>query len=287
MDKMTRRRLASFEEGAKKAEKLKVSAASLLKQADEIEINQKAAFESIVLKAIYAAGIEKLPLRRVIEVLASLAPKPKSELVAADDVVPACETFNADVGVKEIDLCVRISRNAAKFALLDRHLSWQGKNGYWRGKVSISVLEEFKANFREFQLEYLRYSPPDLDEVSSNAEAGTDDSSAGEPAGQAETGEKTVYAVSSPATEAVAVVIHGIDEPGITITAGTAENVVEASRLLAITMPLRGSPSGLPRRGSPTVAYALPSPGARTVALGADDNRGDRNTAPGSLVPSE
>jgi hypothetical protein len=179
MDKATRRQIKSFEKSAEKAARLKEKAATLLKEADDIEIAQKPLFGAIILKVAYATGLDALPLSTIVAGFAAL--RGRSTLEAG-------MTSQADFGLvvqqngdgsdddkpgeASIDLIVCIGRNTnpKRFAVLDQYLTWNGRNGEWSGKVTRAVLSIFEGLFEPRQL---KYSMHDL----KNAEGGSSNTS--------------------------------------------------------------------------------------------------------------
>jgi hypothetical protein len=163
MDKATRRQIKSFEKSAEKAARLKEKAATLLKEADDIEIAQKPLFGAIILKVAYATGLDALPLSTIVAGFAAL--RGRSTLEAG-------MTSQADFGLvvqqngdgsdddkpgeASIDLIVCIGRNTnpKRFAVLDQYLTWNGRNGEWSGKVTRAVLSIFEGLFEPRQLKY-------------------------------------------------------------------------------------------------------------------------------------
>jgi len=165
MDKAIRRQIKKFEKGANKAARLKEAAAQLLKRAGDIQAAQKPAFDAIILKSAYAAGLDRLPLGVVISGFAALHGTSTAEFIpnvsgvdAASVAEPVERERGADVqaGEANIDLIVKISRNTTpkRFALLDEYLVWNGKEGRWTGKVTLLVLRQFEELFEAHRLIY-------------------------------------------------------------------------------------------------------------------------------------
>jgi hypothetical protein len=185
MDKATRRQIKKFEKGAEKAAQLKEAAARLLKKADDIQATQRPVFDAIILKMAYAAGLDRLPLGVVVSGFATLQSTSTAEFtpVSGADPVTAAKTVererDADVQANEvnIDLIVKISRNTAakRFALLDKYLIWNGKEGRWMGRVSLLVLKLFEELFEPHRLIYSMPAPGSTEKTASNTTAVADE----------------------------------------------------------------------------------------------------------------
>jgi hypothetical protein len=136
----------------------------LLKKAGDIQTTQRPVFDAIILKMAYAAGLDRLPLAAVVSGFATLHSISTTEFtpVSGADPVTAAKAVeregDADVQANavNIDLIVKISRNTAakRFALLDKYLIWNGKEGRWMGKVSLPVLKLFEELFEPHRLIY-------------------------------------------------------------------------------------------------------------------------------------
>jgi hypothetical protein len=164
MDKATRRQINAFEKRAGEAARLKGKAANLLKKAGDIEVAQKAAFDALILKTVYAMGLDALPLGAIVAGFAALsdASKPKKEQTPGDDHVQS--------GEDTIDLIVDIGRNTSKerFAVLDQYLTWNGKDGEWSGRVTKAVLSIFEGLFEARRLKYSKHDLQNAEGGSSN-----------------------------------------------------------------------------------------------------------------------
>jgi hypothetical protein len=179
MDKATRRQIKKFEKDAEKAAQLKEAAARLLKKADDIQTTQKPVFDAIILKMAYAAGLDRLPLAAVVSSFATFHSTSTAEFppVSGADPVTAAKTVEpeGDVQANEvnIDLIVKISRNTAakRFALLDKYLIWNGKEGRWMGKVSLLVLKLFEELFEPHRLIYSMPASGCTENIGSNTTA--------------------------------------------------------------------------------------------------------------------
>jgi hypothetical protein len=165
MDKAIRRQIKKFEKGAAKAVQLNEAAARLLKRASDIEATQKTAFDEIIVNSARAFGLDQLQLSAVISAFAALQSASIREFnpdASVANPVSAAETVesegNAIVQMSDsnIDLIVKISRNTSpmRFALLDEHLVWNGKEGRWTGKVTLAVLKQFEELFETHRLIY-------------------------------------------------------------------------------------------------------------------------------------
>lgn len=150
MDKTVERAIRQLEKRAAKAERLKERAATLLKEADDIETTKKPLFEALILKSAYAAGLDRLPLSTIVAGFEALgdASEPKTRY----DSTPSMRRIDASGSLADdatIHLVVKIGRNTApsKFVVLDQYLAWNGKEGHWSGMVSPAVLTEFEAMF--------------------------------------------------------------------------------------------------------------------------------------------
>jgi hypothetical protein len=160
MDKATQRRIKQCEKRAAEAARLKEKVANLLKKAGDVEAAQKSAFEVLIVKAAYAAGLDALPLEAVVSGMMGLAGVAKAEPMPAakDPVAPAGKSGGDDVQQDEgaIELVVDIGRNTSekRFAVLDKYLTWNGRDGEWSGKVTPVVLTLFEALFEPRRLKY-------------------------------------------------------------------------------------------------------------------------------------
>jgi hypothetical protein len=150
--------IEAFEKRAERASRLKEKAAIFLKQASEIEAAQKPAFEAIILKAAYTAGLDRLPLKDLVTQFAKLQAS-RREANPENEAEPGVEAFGRDdeqiqAADATIDLTVKIGRNTTRkrFAVLDQYLSWNGKEGHWSGKVNPAVLKIFEELFEPKRL---------------------------------------------------------------------------------------------------------------------------------------
>ena len=164
MDKATRRKINAFEKQAGEAARLRGKAANLLKKAGDIEVARKADFDAIILKTVYAVGLDALPLGAIVDGFAALseASKLKKEQTPGGDRVQSDEAT--------IDLIVDIGRNTSKerFAVLDQYLTWDGKTGHWYGLVTKAVLPIFEGLFEPRRLTYSMHDLRDAEGGSSN-----------------------------------------------------------------------------------------------------------------------
>lgn len=150
--------IEAFEKRAERASRLKEKAAILLRQAREIEAAQKPAFEAIIVKAAYTAGLDRLPLKDLVTQFAKLQAATR-EANPESEAEPGVEAFGRHDGQIQaadatIDLTVKIGRNTTRkrFAVLDQYLSWNGKEGHWSGKVNTAVLKIFEELFEPKRL---------------------------------------------------------------------------------------------------------------------------------------
>jgi hypothetical protein len=160
MDKATRRKIKLWERKGAETERLKERAANLLKKASDAELVMKSAFEAIIVKTAYSAGLDALPLEAVVTRMAGLAGVAKAQraAVAKDPAVAVAKLGGDDVQQDEgaIELIVEIGRNTSekRFAVLDEYLTWNGRDGEWSGKVTPAVLTIFEALFEPRRLKY-------------------------------------------------------------------------------------------------------------------------------------
>jgi hypothetical protein len=160
VDKATRRKIKLWERKAAETARLKERAANLLKKAGDAELVKKSAFEALIVRTAYAAGLDALPLEAVVSGMAGLASLAKAEPMPAakDRVAPADKSGGDDVKQDEgaIELIVDIGRNTSekRFAVLDKYLTWNGRVGEWSGKVTPAVLTIFEALFEPRRLKY-------------------------------------------------------------------------------------------------------------------------------------
>jgi hypothetical protein len=193
MEKSIKRQIRQFEKTATKVGLLNDAAARLLNRAKEIEVTQKAAFDDIVVKSARAFGLDRLPLSVVISGFAALQSTSTAEfnpIASGADPVSAAEPVerDGDANVQAIDLIVRIGRNTTqqRFALLDKHLIWNGREGRWCGGVSLAILDQFKELFEPRRLIYSGSSSGSADDRATNTtilsgEILTDDNGSTEP----------------------------------------------------------------------------------------------------------
>jgi hypothetical protein len=84
VDKATRRQIKLWKRKAAEAPRLKERAANLLKKAGDAELVKKSAFEALVVRTAYAAGLDALPLGAVVSGMAGLASLAKAEPMPVD-----------------------------------------------------------------------------------------------------------------------------------------------------------------------------------------------------------
>jgi hypothetical protein len=159
--KTAKREMRVWEEQAAKAAELKERAAGLLRQVETIELQQKRRFESVVLEAVYAAGLQQLPLSKVVAGLHALRDMLDSAEMHGVNTDRGAQPIKANVdgsgspaSEATIGLVVKIGRNTApgRFAVLNEYLTWNGKDGHWSGKVSSAALAVFEATFERGRL---------------------------------------------------------------------------------------------------------------------------------------
>jgi hypothetical protein len=154
MDRTVERAIRQLEKKAAKAERLKERAATLLKEADDIETTKKPLFEALILKSAYAAGLDRLPFSAIVAGFETL----RDASVATTTIDPPPSTrVDASGGLADdatIQLVVEIGRNTApgRFAVLDQYLTWNGREGHWSGMVSPAVLAVFRSIFEPERL---------------------------------------------------------------------------------------------------------------------------------------
>jgi hypothetical protein len=275
MDKATRRQIKKFEKGAEKAARLKEAAARLLKKADDIQATQKPVFDAIILKMAYAAGLDRLPLGAIVSGFATLHSSSTTEFTTISDADPvsAVETVDrdgdAEVQASEvnIDLIVKISRNTApkRFALLDKYLVWNGKEGRWMGKISLLVLKQFEALFEPHRLIYSASASETAEEGASNTTTLADEAMADDSKGAIEPpttdGETGAGEGGDPfASDGIISVKVASAEPSTTISSRADEDApsdaaaggtepARSSEALATTAVPRSPFASLRRRG--------------------------------------
>lgn len=159
MDKTTQRRIKQYEKIAAEVAQLKKKAASLLKKADDVEAAQKSAFEALIVKAAYAAGLDALPAQAVFAGMADLAGVAKAEgSPIAKNSAAAAQLGDDDDQHDEgaIELIVGIGRNTSqkRFEVLSKYLTWNGRDGEWSGRVTPTALTKFEALFEPRRLKY-------------------------------------------------------------------------------------------------------------------------------------
>jgi hypothetical protein len=155
MDKSVESAIRQLEKRAAKAERLKKRAATLQKEAADIEATRKPLFEALILKSAYAAGLDRLPLSTIVAGFEAL--RDVSEAKATMDLPSSAPRVGTSGGLADdatIQLVVKIGRNTApsRFAVLDQYLAWNGKEGHWSGVVNPAVLTVFKAMFEPERL---------------------------------------------------------------------------------------------------------------------------------------
>lgn len=178
MDKTVERGIRQLEKKAAKAERLKERAATLLKEANDIEMTKKLLFEALILKSAYAAGLDRLPLSAIVAGFETLCDA--SVATATIDSPPSATTVEASGGLADdatIHLVVKIGRNTApsRFAVLDQYLAWNGKEGHWSGAVNPAVLTVFEAMFEQERIFFSKPLPELLGGESPNTSAGSCD----------------------------------------------------------------------------------------------------------------
>lgn len=180
MDKTTQRRIKQYEKSAAEVARLKEKAANLLKKAGDVEAAQKSAFEALIVKAAYAASLDALPLEAVLAGMAGLAGVAKAEgsPIAKDSAAPAQlggDDDQHDEGA--IELIVEIGRNTSqkRFEVLDKYLTWNGRDGEWSGRVTPAALTKFEALFEPRRLKYTVHALKSPGGESSNTSSQTAD----------------------------------------------------------------------------------------------------------------
>ena len=194
MNKAVERAIKQFEKKAVKAARLKERAATLLKEANDIETTKTPLFEALILKSAYAAGLDRLPLSTIVAGFEALGDA--SEAKAKNSSPPSMPRVDVSGDLADdatIHLVVKIGRNTApsRFAVLDQYLAWNGKEGHWSGMVSPAVLTVFEAMFEQERILSSKLLPELLKNDTPNTSAGVSDNIA-----------NAVGPLGPPATEA-------------------------------------------------------------------------------------
>jgi hypothetical protein len=171
MDKRVARDVKKLAKNAAKAALLNERAAALLARAGKIEAAQKVDVRALIVRLVVANGLDQLAPAMIVDAFAKLGQAFKEDghparsvMVTSANEADRIErggSTHADSANRGVDLIVKIGRNTteARFALLNEHLHWSGKDGRWSGEVTPAALKMFEVEFEGHRLVYARPMP--------------------------------------------------------------------------------------------------------------------------------